>query len=330
MKLMSFNCRGLAGPGKKSALMRVLSLEHPDVLMLQETLGVGEVIQGKLESWFPGWSFVTLDANGRSGGLAVGWKNICVKMLNAWGSEAVLGVDLLFEDLGISLSVLNIYGPYINRAPFWESLFQNPMANGDSVVLGGDLNFSMGLTEVWGSNAQADSLARFFVHKLMMQGLLDIEPVKLKPTWRNKRCGNARVAKRIDRFLVAERLVDSLFLVRQWVGSGGLSDHFPIFLEVKKGPINPPSPLKFNKSWLKEESFKHLFLSHWIPFGRDNDRSAALQFADNIKRLKVFIKEWAAAKRTRDEAELKSIEDALLLLYEGDGGVFFLLSLKRS
>ena len=162
MKIMSFNCRGLAGPGKKSALMRVLSLEHPDVLMLQETSGVGEVIQGKLESWFPGWSFVSLDAKGRSGGLAVGWKNICVKMLNAWGSEAVLGVDLLFEDLGISLSVLNIYGPYINRAPFWESLFQNPLANGDSVVLGGDLNFSMGLTEVWGSNAQQPKNDQFF------------------------------------------------------------------------------------------------------------------------------------------------------------------------
>ena len=44
MKIMSFNCRGLAGPGKNTALMRVLSLEHPDVLMLQETLGVGEVI----------------------------------------------------------------------------------------------------------------------------------------------------------------------------------------------------------------------------------------------------------------------------------------------
>jgi len=106
------------------------------------------------------------------------------------------------------------------------------------------------------------------------------------------------------------------------VGSGGHSEHFPIFFEVKKGPNNPPSPLKFNKCWLQEESFKNLFLSHWVPFGRDCDRSAALQFADNIKRLKVLIKEWAVAKRKRDEAELKFLEDALLLLYEGDGGGF--------
>ena len=152
------------------------------------------------------------------------------------------------------------------------------------------------------------------MQKLMEKGLLDIEPVKLKPTWRNNRCGDARVAKRIDRFLVAEQLVDSFFLARQWVGSGGHSDHFPIFFEIKKGPNNPPSPLKFNKCWLQEESFKNLFLSHWIPIGRENDRSVALQFANNIKHLKVFIKEWVVAKRKRDEAELKSIEEALLLL----------------
>ena len=204
MKIMSFNCRGLAGPGKKLALMRVLSLEHPDVLMLQETLGVGDVIQGKLENWLPGWSFVTLDAKGRSGGLAVGWKHNCVKLINSWGSEAVLGVEVFSAELGVSLSVINVYGPYLNRAPFWDSLLHNPMVQGDSVVLGGDLNFSLGHNEVWGPHAQVDSLARFFVQKLIEKGLLDIEPVKIKPTWRNNRCGAARVAKRIDRFLVAE------------------------------------------------------------------------------------------------------------------------------
>ena len=112
------------------------------------------------------------------------------------------------------------------------------------------------------------------------------------------------------------------FLVRQWVGSGGQSDHLPIFIEIKKGPINPPSPLKFNKSWLQDETFKTLFLSHWNPIVGENDRSAALQFADNIKRLKVVIKGWAAEKRRRDDAELKQVEVDLLEIYEGEGGGF--------
>ena len=64
MKILSFNCRGLAGLVKKSAFVRVLTLEHPDVILLQETLGVGEVIKEKLVNWLPGWCFLTLDANG--------------------------------------------------------------------------------------------------------------------------------------------------------------------------------------------------------------------------------------------------------------------------
>lgn len=149
--------------------------------------------------------------------------------------------------------------------------------------------------------------------------MLDIEPIKLKPTWRNNRGGDARVAKRIYRFLVAEQLVDRFFQIRQWVGSGGASDHFPIFFEIKKGPIKPPSPLKFNKIWLQDESFKNLFLSLWTPFHGDNVRITAFQFADNIKRLKEAIKDWSVAKRIREDAELKHVEAELLMIYEGDG-----------
>ena len=153
MKILSFNSRGLAGPGKKSAFIRVLTLEHPDVILLQETLGVGEVIRERLESCIPGWSFVTMDARGHSKGLAVGWKNSSVKMINSWGTEVVLGIEVFAEELGISLNVVNVYGPYLNRAPFWDSLLQNPLVNGDRLMLGGDLNFSLGHNEVWGPHA---------------------------------------------------------------------------------------------------------------------------------------------------------------------------------
>ena len=64
MNIMSFNCQGLVGPHKRSTLKRVVGLEHPDILLLQETLGLGEVVKDRLGSWFPGWNFETLDARG--------------------------------------------------------------------------------------------------------------------------------------------------------------------------------------------------------------------------------------------------------------------------
>ena len=73
MKLMSFNYRGLVGAHKRSTLKRVVGLEHPDVLLLQETLGVGDEVQSRLESCFLGWDFTTLNVRGHSGVLEIGW-----------------------------------------------------------------------------------------------------------------------------------------------------------------------------------------------------------------------------------------------------------------
>ena len=65
MKIMSFKCRGLVDPLKRSTLKRVVDLEHPDVIMLKETLGIGYVLKSKLESWFSGWISKTLDVRGQ-------------------------------------------------------------------------------------------------------------------------------------------------------------------------------------------------------------------------------------------------------------------------
>ena len=72
MKILSFNCWGLAGPQKRSALRRVVEVDRPDIMLLQVTLGAGVEVKAKLESWFGGWSFETLDARCRLGGLAIG------------------------------------------------------------------------------------------------------------------------------------------------------------------------------------------------------------------------------------------------------------------
>jgi hypothetical protein len=77
--------------------------------------------------------------------------------------------------------------------------------------LGGDLNFSIGAVESWGQRAQDDSLSDFFVHKLGEAGLIDIAPIRLGPTWRNKRLGEDHIAKRLDHFLISSLLVEEPF-----------------------------------------------------------------------------------------------------------------------
>jgi hypothetical protein len=66
----------------------------------------------------------------------------------------------------------------------------------------------LGLSEVWGVHARADPLAGYFTQKLVECKLFDIEPTKLKPTWRNNRVGEDSIAKRLDRFLIVDSLLE--------------------------------------------------------------------------------------------------------------------------
>lgn len=70
------------------------------------------------------------------------------------------------------------------------------------------------------------------MHQLSSVYLVDVEPAKLKPTWRNKRTGIAGVSKRLDRFMVANQLLKRVDRMRSWVGTVGGSDHNPIYLDL--------------------------------------------------------------------------------------------------
>jgi len=52
------------------------------------------------------------------------------------------------------------------------------------VVVGGDLNFTLGASKFWGLIAQVDFLFGYFIKKMEQVGLLDIERTKITPTWR--------------------------------------------------------------------------------------------------------------------------------------------------
>jgi hypothetical protein len=118
MKCMSFNSRSFAGALKKPSLKRVISMEHLDVLLLQETMGIGEEVKTCPENLLPDWKFETMDALGRSGGLTTGWNTQTIQVINTWGLDSGLGISVLALDIKDVLHILNVYGPYQNIKPF--------------------------------------------------------------------------------------------------------------------------------------------------------------------------------------------------------------------
>jgi len=120
--------------------------------------------------------------------------------------------------------------------------------------------------------------------------LLDINLLKIRPTWRNRRIGEDRVAKKLDRFLLREEAAAKIPTFCQWVGEGGISDHMPILLELAKPPKKPEAPFKFNPAWLQEESFNSLFKFTWRPTRASDPEDKAFLFMENLKLKKKKLR----------------------------------------
>ena len=106
-----------------------------------------------LELILKGWVFVSVDARGRSGGLFPGWRSQKFLLLNAWDMPSCLCVVMHSIELQLDLTFINMYGPYLARESFWNNLWGMDCFTSPYLVFGGDLNFSLGMSEIWEDNS---------------------------------------------------------------------------------------------------------------------------------------------------------------------------------
>ena len=114
-----------------------------------------------------------MDAKGISGGLLLGWRSHNFLLLNAWAMTSGLCVVLHSIELKLDLSFINLYGHYSNREVFWNNLSGMECLKCPYLVFGGDLNFSLGLSKIWGVKARVDALTDFFINILEGIGIVD-------------------------------------------------------------------------------------------------------------------------------------------------------------
>jgi len=107
---------------------------------------------------------------------------------------------------------MNLYGPYGGRKTFWEGIGDSSILKGENVIIGGDINLTLNKREIWGEIARKDTLIYFFSHFFEAHKLIDVELVKLFPTWKNDRRGRSGISKRLIDFML---LIKSLLLIRQ-------------------------------------------------------------------------------------------------------------------
>jgi hypothetical protein len=150
--------------------------------MLQETMDEEDMIIPWLFSLLKTWEFVGLDVKGCSRGLAIGWNPQKIKVTSYWGFEYGLGINFLSIETGSEVTVLNLYGPYQERALFGEALGHKSFLKSEKFILHGDPNFSLREDESWGPRDRPDPLTDFFIDILRRMKLIEIPPIILCST----------------------------------------------------------------------------------------------------------------------------------------------------
>ena len=219
-----------------------------------------------------------------------------------------LCASLFSLELKLDVCLANIYGPYIDKDFFWKKLLEMDCMKCEKLILGGDLNFSMGLSEIWGFRARSDSLSDFFTKILETYGLVNITPTVMLPTWTNRRVGTENICKRLDRFLILVDMLDFVYFFRQWVGSGGDSDHQPVFLQIINKGFQLKSPFKFNPHWLENEYLVKILKDTWVAYFDNLHDSLASHYASNLKSIKVVSTTWSVKQKEIEYKELVELK----------------------
>lgn len=131
--------------------------------------------------------------------------------------------------------------------------------------------------------------------------LIDIPINKMQPILCNIRTCDTSLVRQMDRFLIKEHLVRTLSNYRQWVRSGGISNHSHIFLELLGPFLKPRATFKFNSTWLMDPKYIKLVNDFWRAHPPSKGRSTAEGFCHNLIEIKSLSTQWVKYKRYWDQ-----------------------------
>ena len=120
MKIVSMNICGFGGPTKQKALKELFTSLNPDIILLQETMCDHFTTLRLFSFMKPGWEFCAIDALGLSGGILSAWNPRLVRCKSYHSFVGIL-LSANFKGLELVFSIVNYYGPYVNRTTFWDT-----------------------------------------------------------------------------------------------------------------------------------------------------------------------------------------------------------------
>jgi hypothetical protein len=158
-----------------------------------------------------GCDFVLTDSTGASGGLAILWNPGNITLSRSFSTIGTITTHFEVTGSNQEGAITNVYGPQSQQEK--DKLMERlalikTLLTTHNWILGGDFNMILSLEEKTGGSKRLEQDSGKFKTLIEHLKLVDIENSNGTFTWSNRRSGNQHIACRLDRFLVAEELME--------------------------------------------------------------------------------------------------------------------------
>uniref|UniRef100_A0A803PHA9 Reverse transcriptase domain-containing protein n=1 Tax=Cannabis sativa TaxID=3483 RepID=A0A803PHA9_CANSA len=328
MSVLSWNCHGLGNPWAIQFIKDLVIQKQPKVVFLCETLSKSDVIEKvRLAIGFQG--VFSVDCRGKSGGVALFWKDTDEVSLLGYG-ENFIDVVVTGNE-GIQWRLIGLYGEPNRslRKNTWEQIRSLKTKYTWPWCIIGDLNNVSSQSDKRGGNPYPNWLIDGFGSMLDDCRLFDMDLCGYPFTWERGRGTNSWIEVRIDRALVSQSWLDLFPLAKLLNLEVTTSDQCPLQLMLNNETKAVfKKQFRFENLWLREPGCLQIVKDTWEIFpgcsimekikfcgeklliwGKDYSGN----FKERIQSCKAEIKKW---KRGRDDLSISKYQAAEANLQE--------------
>lgn len=283
---MSWNCRGIGVAMTIRALRDLVSQYRPSILFLCETKAKRRKVDHLRRLLTFDHGFV-VNAVGRSGGLALFWKDD-VSVSIASFCKNFIHAKVEMNEISFSGYVTGVYGdPIANlRKSVWDKISNLNVPNNQAWLCLGDFNEVLAQHEKQGLRPSDNRNIEEFQNFLIHNNLQDMELKGCRYTWSNNR-EDGLVRERIDRSLCNGpwlfKFPDSTLTALPALGS----DHSPLVLQLQKRNVRSQRNFKFEEFWVGHDELPLVINNEW---SRPNFSSIVDKINNTRKGLDVWSK----------------------------------------
>ncbi|KAK1357910.1 Endo/exonuclease/phosphatase domain-containing protein [Heracleum sosnowskyi] len=229
MNALAWNCQGLGNPGKFRFLKHLTLTEKPSFVFLSETISSYSKME-ELCSKLGFEGFIAVEPRGKSGGIAMFWKNADnVNLLSL--SQSHIDIVIKSFDKG-EWRLTGIYGEpdRAQRHKTWD-LLQNLSRDGNLPwCLMGDFNNVTSQADKKGGETYPNHLIEGFNSCLQDVELQDMDIIGHQFTWERGRNTSQWIEIRLDRLLVNAHWRSLFQMSKVYNIEETPSDHSPLLM----------------------------------------------------------------------------------------------------